>query len=99
MEEAKASNARYRLTKLPMAAFLRTRTLDETDGFAKAWSRWRMIHPRLHALGPNAGELLPVVQLAMKLGIAYQEIANLVITHPTMGEGLTGLFGSVSART
>ncbi|EOO00199.1 putative dihydrolipoyl dehydrogenase protein [Phaeoacremonium minimum UCRPA7] len=97
--EAKAKGIKYRLAKLPMAAFLRTRTLGDTRGFAKA-----LIEADgngilgFTALGPSAGEMLPVVQLAMKLGVGYQEIAGLVITHPTMCEGLLGLFSMVQPR-
>jgi pyruvate/2-oxoglutarate dehydrogenase complex dihydrolipoamide dehydrogenase (E3) component len=99
-KEARAKDIKYRLAKLPMAAFLRTRTLDETAGFAKA-----LIEEKENkilgftALGPNAGEILPVVQLAMKLGINYEEIADLVVTHPTMCEGLVTLFSSVPSVT
>ena len=99
--EARARGTKYRVAKAPMAAFLRTRTLGEgqTQGFAKVLVEAdsdKILG--FAALGPSAGELLPVVQLAMKLGVAYQEIANLIITHPTMSEGLTGLFSSVPPR-
>jgi len=50
------------------------------------------------ALGPAAGELLPVVQLVMKLGLPFQEISGLTIVHPTMCEGLVDLFRSVPPR-
>jgi pyruvate/2-oxoglutarate dehydrogenase complex dihydrolipoamide dehydrogenase (E3) component len=95
-----AKGIKYRLAKLPMLGFLRTRTLGETDGFAKA-----LIEADgdkilgFTALGSGAGELLPAVQLAMKLGIDYQELANLVITHPTLCEGLVYMFAGVPPKT
>ena len=49
------------------------------------------------AFGPEAGELLPVVQLAMKSRLPYTAISELILTHPTMGEGLGNLFRSVPA--
>ncbi|OIW30451.1 FAD/NAD(P)-binding domain-containing protein [Coniochaeta ligniaria NRRL 30616] len=94
--EAQDRGIKYRLGKMPMAAFLRTRTLGDSRGFAKV-----LVEAEgdkilgFTALGLAAGELLPVVQLAMKLGISYKEVSNLVIVHPTMGEGLVGLFNSV----
>jgi pyruvate/2-oxoglutarate dehydrogenase complex dihydrolipoamide dehydrogenase (E3) component len=97
--EAQAKGLKYRLAKLPMGAFLRTRTMDEPDGFAKAVVKAdgdQILG--FTALGPNSGELLPVVQLAMKLGIRYQEIADLTITHPTMCEWLAYLFSAVPAK-
>ena len=44
------------------------------------------------AVGPEAGELLPVVQLAMRVELPYTAITDLVVTHPTMAEGLVSLF-------
>ncbi|KXX77420.1 Leghemoglobin reductase [Madurella mycetomatis] len=98
-EEAKAKGIPYRLTKAPMAAFLRTRALGETDGFAKALVEAdgdRVLG--FTALGPSAGELLPAVQLVMKLGLSYKELVDLVLVHPTMCEGLVDLFRSVPPR-
>jgi len=99
--EARARGVGYRIAKVPMAAFLRSRTLGEgqTRGFAKVLVEAdgdKILG--FTALGPSAGELLPVVQLAMKLGVRYQEIADLIITHPTVCEGLTVLFSSVPPR-
>ncbi|KAH7122403.1 FAD-dependent pyridine nucleotide-disulfide oxidoreductase [Dendryphion nanum] len=96
---AKKANIQYRLAKLPMAAFLRTRTMDATDGFAKALvSTSNDTILGFTALGPRAGELLPVVQLAMAHGLPYTSLSELIITHPTMNEGLLGLFGKVPER-
>jgi len=51
------------------------------------------------AFAPEAGEFLPVVQLAMASQLPYTVIGNIVLTHPTMGEGPAGLFGSVRTKT
>ncbi|KAH6844619.1 hypothetical protein B0I37DRAFT_165726 [Chaetomium sp. MPI-CAGE-AT-0009] len=94
--EAKKKGVGYRLVKAPMGAFLRTRALGETEGFAKALVEVdgeRVLG--FTALGPGAGELLPVVQLVMKLGLSYKELVDLTIVHPTMCEGLVDLFRSV----
>ena len=98
--EAKARGVHYRLSKLPMMAFLRTRTLGETTGFAKLLvSEEDDKILGFSVIGSGAGELLPVVQLAMKKGLPYTDIAELVITHPTLNEGLTGLFNAVPKRS
>lgn len=99
--EARSQGIPYRLAKIPMGAFLRTRTLEEggSDGFAKALvSHEDDTILGFTAVGPHAGELLPVVQLAMKRGLPYTDIADLVITHPTMGEGLVALFSAVPPK-
>lgn len=97
--EAKERGIKYRLTKLPMAAFLRTRTMDASGvGFAKALiSAENDTILGFTAFGPRAGELLPVVQLAMANALPYKSISGLIITHPTMSEGLVALFGAVPA--
>ena len=97
--EAQHNGVPYRLTKLPMKAFLRTRTMDETEGFAKA-----LICAEndtilgFTALGVGSGELLPAIQLAMTAGLPYTSIRDLVITHPTLCEGLGFLFSAVPKK-
>jgi pyruvate/2-oxoglutarate dehydrogenase complex dihydrolipoamide dehydrogenase (E3) component len=46
-------------------------------------------------IGTGAGELLPAVQLAMANNLPYTAIRNLIISHPTMAEGLVSLFSAV----
>ncbi|KAK3117508.1 hypothetical protein LTR53_001025 [Teratosphaeriaceae sp. CCFEE 6253] len=97
--DAKAQGVEYRLTKLPMAEFLRTRTLGETRGFAKALiSTTDDTILGFTAVGAHAGELLPVVQLAMKKGLPYTDLAELIVAHPTLNEGLVALFMAVPPR-
>jgi pyruvate/2-oxoglutarate dehydrogenase complex dihydrolipoamide dehydrogenase (E3) component len=97
--EARSTGVQYRLAKLPMAAFLRSKTMDATRGFAKALvSAEDDTIIGFTALGPRAGEMLPVVQLAMSAGLPYTSIAGLIVTHPTMCEGLSALFGSVPPK-
>jgi len=97
--EAKDRGIQYRLAKIPMAAVFRALTISETRGFLKALIEERSDRILgFTAFGPEAGEFLPVVQLAMQSQLPYTAIGNLVLTHPTMGEGLAGLFNSVPSR-
>ncbi|MCJ1272445.1 hypothetical protein MMC21_000231 [Puttea exsequens] len=97
--EAQRDGVPYRLAKLPMRAFLRTRTMDETEGFAKALvSAENDLILGFTALGVSAGEMLPTVQLSMKARLPYTSIRDLVITHPTLCEGLVYLFSAVPAK-
>ena len=98
--EAKERGVRYRLGKIPMEAVLRARTLSETRGFMKALvdqQSDRILG--FTAFGPEAGDLLPVVQLAIALQLPFTAITDLVLTHPTMAEGLASLFGSVQVAS
>lgn len=42
-------------------------------------------------LGPDAGEVLAVVQTAMLGGLPYSVLRDAIFTHPTMAEGLNVL--------
>ena len=50
------------------------------------------------ALGPEAGELMSNVQVAMLAQQPYTLLRDAVFTHPTMTEGLGPLFARVPKR-
>jgi pyruvate/2-oxoglutarate dehydrogenase complex dihydrolipoamide dehydrogenase (E3) component len=94
--EARERGVGYRLAKIPMEAVLRARTLSETRGFLKALIEEggdRILG--FTAFGPEAGEVMAVVQVAMLAGLPYTALRDAVLTHPTMAEGLAALFSSV----
>jgi pyruvate/2-oxoglutarate dehydrogenase complex dihydrolipoamide dehydrogenase (E3) component len=93
--EAKKQGIAYRLGKIPMAAALRTRTLDETRGFVKVLIASDDQILGFTAIGPGVGELLPVIQLAMSANLPYSAVHNLILTHPTLSEGFINLFNTV----
>jgi pyruvate/2-oxoglutarate dehydrogenase complex dihydrolipoamide dehydrogenase (E3) component len=98
--EAKDRGIAYRLLRIPMDHVLRTHTLSETRGFIKALvepdSGGRILG--FTAFGVGAGEIMAVVQVAMRAGLPYTAIGDMVLTHPTIAEGLGELFmGPVSA--
>jgi pyruvate/2-oxoglutarate dehydrogenase complex dihydrolipoamide dehydrogenase (E3) component len=97
--EAKQKGIAYRLTKVPMLSNLRARTISETRGFIKALvsSDDRILG--FTAFGSGVGELLPVVQLAMSANLPYTAIRSLIVTHPTISEGLVTLFSAVPPLT
>jgi pyruvate/2-oxoglutarate dehydrogenase complex dihydrolipoamide dehydrogenase (E3) component len=94
--QAWANNISYRVASLPMEAVLRTRTLSETRGFMKV-----IIDAHTDcilgfaAFGPEAGELMSNVQVAMLAKQPYTLLRDAVFTHPTMTEGLGPLFARV----
>jgi pyruvate/2-oxoglutarate dehydrogenase complex dihydrolipoamide dehydrogenase (E3) component len=98
--EAAEAGRPYRVAKMPMAGVLRARTLSETRGFMKAL----VSHDSdeilgFTAVGPQAGEIMAVVQTAMMGKLPYTALRDAVFTHPTMAEGLGPLFSGVPART
>jgi pyruvate/2-oxoglutarate dehydrogenase complex dihydrolipoamide dehydrogenase (E3) component len=93
--EAKRSGVAVRVAKVPVAAVLRTRTTGETRGFLKALidqSSDRIVGFTM--IGPEAGEVMAVVQMAMLAGFPYTILRDSILTHPTMAEGLNPLFSA-----
>lgn len=96
--EAREQGVRYRLAKIPMTAVLRSRTLSETRGFMKMLiedESDRILG--FTAFGPNAGELLPAVQVAMTARLPCTVLRDAILVHPTMGEGFGPLLSAVSS--
>jgi pyruvate/2-oxoglutarate dehydrogenase complex dihydrolipoamide dehydrogenase (E3) component len=93
--EAERQGIEARVARLPMSAVFRAQTIGETSGFMKA-----LIDPRSERIlgfamvGAEAGEVMAVVQTAMLAGLPYTALREAILTHPTMAEGLRGLFTS-----
>jgi pyruvate/2-oxoglutarate dehydrogenase complex dihydrolipoamide dehydrogenase (E3) component len=81
---------------LPVDSVLRTRTTGETRGMMKA-----LLDARTDRIlgftmfGPEAGEVMAVVQTAMLAGMPYTGLRDAILAHPTMAEGLNALFSAV----
>jgi pyruvate/2-oxoglutarate dehydrogenase complex dihydrolipoamide dehydrogenase (E3) component len=87
-----------RVANLPMSDILRTRTTGESVGFMKVLveaAEDRILGFTM--IGPEAGEVMAVVQTAMLGGLPYTVFRDAILTHPTMAEGLNALFAAVPA--
>jgi pyruvate/2-oxoglutarate dehydrogenase complex dihydrolipoamide dehydrogenase (E3) component len=76
-----------------MAHVLRTHTISETRGFMKSLVEKegdRILG--FTAFGPEAGEIMATVQVAMAGGLPFTVLRDAVLAHPTMAEGLNELF-------
>jgi pyruvate/2-oxoglutarate dehydrogenase complex dihydrolipoamide dehydrogenase (E3) component len=92
--DAEAKRVPYRLIKYPMSAVLRTYTLSQTRGFAKALIGTDDRILGFTAFGAEASEMLAVVQTAMIGRLPYTTLREAIFTHPTAAEGLGGMFAS-----
>lgn len=93
--EAAQRGMPVRVARIPIAAVLRTRTLDETKGFMKALIAQNDRIVGFTMIGPEAGEVMAVVQMTMLAGLPFTALRDAILAHPTMAEGLTVLFASV----
>ena len=94
--QARARNITYRVASVPFDSAWRAWTISERRGFMKT-----LIDAHTDrilgftAFGPEAGELMGTVQLAMLAGLPYTILRDAIFAHPTMTEGLKALFMSV----
>jgi pyruvate/2-oxoglutarate dehydrogenase complex dihydrolipoamide dehydrogenase (E3) component len=98
--EASQRGVAVRVARLPMANVLRTRTTGENAGFMKVLVEdpgERILGFTM--LGPDAGEVMAAVQTAMLGCLSYTVFQDAILTHPTMAEGLAGLFATVPPET
>ncbi|MFZ0593101.1 MAG: FAD-dependent oxidoreductase [Bryobacteraceae bacterium] len=97
--QARERGLAYRVASVPVASGWRPWTISEKRGFMKT-----LIDARsdrilgFTAFGPEAGELMGTVQLAMLAGLPYTTLRDAMFAHPTMTEGLKALFMSVPQR-
>jgi pyruvate/2-oxoglutarate dehydrogenase complex dihydrolipoamide dehydrogenase (E3) component len=98
--EARRQGIAVRVAKLPISAVLRTRTLDEPQGFMKALvgaDDDRILGFAM--IGAEAGEVMAAVQTAILAGLPYTGLRDAILKHPTMAEGLGSLFANVPPRS
>jgi pyruvate/2-oxoglutarate dehydrogenase complex dihydrolipoamide dehydrogenase (E3) component len=83
---------------VPVASGWRPWTISEKRGFMKTLidvDSDRILG--FTSFGPEAGELMGTVQLAMLAGVPYTILRDTMFAHPTMTEGLKALFMAVPA--
>jgi pyruvate/2-oxoglutarate dehydrogenase complex dihydrolipoamide dehydrogenase (E3) component len=97
--QARERSIAYRVASVPVDAGWRPWTISERRGFMKT-----LIDAHSDRIlgfmgfGPEAGELMGTVQVAMLAGLPYTILRDALFAHPTMTEGLKALFMSVPQR-
>ena len=97
--EAAKQGVPYRLAKMPMVAYPRPNTLSETRGLMKALIEEqgdRILGFTMFGVG--AGEVMTVVQIAILAGMPFTTLRDVILTHPTLSEGLGPLLTGVPSK-
>src|SRR5580698_9435193 len=97
--QAREKGVAYRLATVPFDSAWRAWTISERRGFMKTLidaHSDRILG--FTAFGPEAGELMGTVQVAMLTGQPYTLLRDTMFAHPTMTEGLKALFMAVPQR-
>jgi dihydrolipoamide dehydrogenase len=97
--KAKESNTKYEKAIFPWAASGRALSTERKEGFTKTlYNRDTKKIIGAGIVGPNAGELISEVALAIKMGCTSKDIAELIHPHPTLSETV-GLSAEVYDKT
>lgn len=89
VETAKEQGYEAKVGKFPFAALGRALAMGEPDGFVKVVvdaKTERLLG--VHAVGPNASELIAESTLALEMGAVAQDVMLTVHTHPTLSEAV-----------
>src|SRR6201991_4183236 len=88
-EELKDAGIQYKVGKFPFTANARAKTIVATDGFVKILADAKTDKVLGCAIiGPEAGNLIAEVVLAMEFGAASEDIARTCHSHPTLTEAV-----------
>jgi pyruvate/2-oxoglutarate dehydrogenase complex dihydrolipoamide dehydrogenase (E3) component len=97
--DAERQDVKARVAKLPMSGVLRAQAIMELEGFMKVLvdeADDRILGFTM--IGPEAGEVMAVMETAMLASLPYTRLRDAVLTHPTFAEGLGPLLAQVPAR-
>jgi len=98
--DAERQGVIVRVARLPVDSVLRAQATGERQGLMKALvaeNDDRILGFTM--IGAAAGEVMAVVQMAMLEGAPYGRLADAILAHPTMAEGLGMLFSNVPYRS
>jgi dihydrolipoamide dehydrogenase len=86
-EDLKAAGIAYKVGKFPFLANSRAKINHETDGFVKVLADAKT--DRIlgaHAVGPNVGDMIAEICVAMEFGGSSEDVARTCHPHPTRAE-------------
>ena len=88
-EDLVSKNQSYKVGKFPFMANSRAKVNDEADGFVKILADKKTDKVLgVHIVGPDAGNLIAELSLAMEFGASSEDIARTCHAHPTLTEAI-----------
>ena len=77
----------------------RAKAINETEGFVKILADEKTDKVLgAHIIGPNAGEMIAEIAIAMEFGASSEDIARTCHAHPTFSEAIKEAALSVDKR-
>jgi dihydrolipoamide dehydrogenase len=90
---------KYKAGKFPFTANGRARAMAMTDGFVKVLADAKTDRVLgVHIIGPNAGELIAELGLAVEFGASAEDIGRTCHAHPTLAEAVKEAALAVDGR-
>jgi dihydrolipoamide dehydrogenase len=88
-EELKTAGVAYRAGKFPFTANARAKTIGFTEGSVKILADAKTDRVMgAHIIGPEAGNMIAELALAIEFGGAAEDIARTSHAHPTLPEAI-----------
>ena len=98
-EQLKEKGVAYKAGKFPFTANSRARCNADTDGFVKLLADAKTDQILgCHIIGPEAGDLMMEVSMAMEMGASAEDIARTCHAHPQLGEAVKEAAMNVEKR-
>ena len=98
-EQLKDLNTKYKIGKFPFMANSRAKAINEPQGFVKILADEKTDKVLgTHIIGPNAGEMIAEIAIAMEFGASAEDIARTCHAHPTFSEAIKEAALSVDKR-
>jgi len=98
-EQLKNLNTKYKIGKFPFMANSRAKAINEPQGFVKILADEKTDKVLgAHMIGPNAGEMIAEIAIAMEFGASSEDIARTCHAHPTFSEAIKEAALSVDKR-
>jgi dihydrolipoamide dehydrogenase len=88
-EQLNEQKISYKIGKFPFAANARAKINDEGDGFVKILADEKTDRVLgVHMIGPDVGNMIAEIALAMEFGASAEDIARTCHAHPTYAEAI-----------
>ena len=98
-EQLKEAGIEYNAGKFPFTANGRARALGMTDGFVKVLADKKSDRVLgCHIIGPEAGNLIHEMAIAIEFGASSEDIARICHAHPTLAEAVKEAALAVEGR-
>ena len=93
-------NIKYKIGKFPFMANSRAKVVNEDEGFVKILAEEKTDKLLgVHMIGPQAGDMIAEIVLAMEFGASAEDIARTCHAHPTYSEAIKEAALAVDKRS